>query len=35
MRAEEGHDGKLLPWKMKFFKGLAAMAEGIDGNVIM
>ena len=29
--AEKRH-GKLLPWKVKFFKGITAMAEGIDGN---
>ena len=39
MRAEKGHDGnaekrhgKLLPWKVTFFKGITAMAEGIGGN---
>ena len=35
VRAEKGHDGnaekrhgKLLPWKVNFFKGITAMAEG-------
>ena len=39
VRAEKGHDGnaekrrgKLLPWKVNFFKVITAMAEGIDGN---
>ena len=39
VHAEKGHDGKaekrhgkLLPWKVQFFKGITVMAEGIDGN---